>query len=286
MRTAIDELTAGFEEPFRALGRDAARDRDAVVISWPSVPIEIVRAAGLRPVFARGGGDATPAADGVLEPELFPRRLHALVEAALTGRLAHAAAIVLPRTSDPDYKGFLYLRELVRRGAVAALPPVLLFDLLHSSSGEVAEYDVARTRDLCDRLAGISGRHPSADDLRLAIRETNAARAAARRLDALRRSGPGLGGPQVGGPQLDGSRLGGPRLGGSEALPLLGAFWQVPPERYAALASEAADAIATRPPLEGPRVLLAGVPVDSRALHEALESRGAIVVAEMSPYGA
>ncbi|HUO66137.1 MAG TPA: hypothetical protein VMV37_01290, partial [Gammaproteobacteria bacterium] len=122
-KSAIAALTAGFEEPFRALGSDAARDRDAVVISWPSVPVEIVRAAGLRAVVARSGAEPTPAADAVLEPGLFPSRLHQLVEAALTGRLAHAAAIVLPRTSDPDYKCFLYLRELLRRRAVGALPP-------------------------------------------------------------------------------------------------------------------------------------------------------------------
>jgi len=264
--SAIAELTAEFEEPFRVLGRDAARDRDAVVISWPSVPVEIIRAAGLRPVIARSGAEPTPAADAVLEPELFPSRLHQLVEAALTGRLAHVAAIVLPRTSDPDYKCFLYLRELVRRGVVGALPPVLLFDLLQSGAAEVPRYDAARTGQLLASLAHISQRHPTDDDLRAAIGAAKRARAAARRVDALRRSEP--------------------RLGGLEALPLLGAFWHLAPERYAALADAAADAIAARAPLAGPRAMLAGVPVDSNALHAAVESQGAIVVTEISPFGA
>jgi hypothetical protein len=262
--SAIAELTAGFEEPFPALGRDADRDRDAVVISWPSVPVEIVRAAGFRAVIARGSAVSTPAADAVLEPELFPNRLSQLVEAALMGRLAHVAAIVLPRTSDPDYKCFLYLRELVRRGVVT-LPPVLLFDLLHSAGAEVPEYDVARARELLETLARIAQRSPTPDDLRVAICAANAARAAARRLDALRR--------------------GEPRLGGLGALPLLGAFWQIAPERYAALASTAADEIAARAPLVGPRVLLAGAPVDSCGLHTELEAHGAVVVTEMSPFG-
>ena len=263
---AIAELTAGFEEPFRRLGRDADSDHDAVVISWPSVPIEIIRTAGLRPVVARGGAEATPAADAVLEPELFPNRLHQLVEAALTGRLAHAAAIVLPRTSDPDYKCFLYLRELQRRGAVGTLPPVLLFDLLQSGGADVPSYDAGRTKELLAKLVQISQRRPSDDDLRDAIGAANTARAAARRLDSLRR-------PE-------------PRVGGLEALPLLGAFWQLDPERYTALANAAADAIAARAPLIGPRGLLAGVPVDSKALHAAIEPQGAIVVAEISPFGA
>jgi hypothetical protein len=97
------------------------------------------------------------------------------------------------------------------------------------------------------------------------ITRANGARAAARRLIALRR--------------------GEPRVTGAEVLPLLGAFWSLPPEEYATLAEEAADDIARRAPLAGLRVLLAGAPVDSPALHAAIESRGAIVVAEAGPWG-
>ena len=49
--------------------------------------------------------------------------------------------------------------------------------------------------------------------------------------------------------------------------------------------AQAADEIARRPPLAGPRVLLAGAPVDGTALHSAIESRGAIVVSEVGPWG-
>ena len=70
--SAITELRAAFEDPFSALGRDPARDQRTIVMSWPSVPVELVHTAGLLPVFARGGCAATPAADRVLEPDLFP----------------------------------------------------------------------------------------------------------------------------------------------------------------------------------------------------------------------
>ena len=263
--TAIADLTEAFSERFGQLGRDRTADRAAVVISWPSVPAEIIRAAGFDPVVAIGSAAATPAADAVLEADIFPRRLHHLVEVALTGRLTDVAAIIFPRTSDPDYKCFLYLRELVRRGIVASLPPVWLFDLLQSSSADVAAYDCARTRALVDRLAALSGVTPAPRDLRREIANSNSARAAARRLIAL--------------------RSGTPRVSGAEAFPLLGAFWQVAPERYTALAGAAADEIAERAPLQGPRVLLAGAPVDTPALHSAIESHGAVVVAEISPFG-
>ncbi|MEO8466425.1 MAG: 2-hydroxyacyl-CoA dehydratase family protein [Gammaproteobacteria bacterium] len=261
--TALAELTADFEQPFEALGRDAVQDQSTVVISWPSVPIEIIRAAGFRPVLARGLPLPTPAADAVLEPGLFPSRLRQLVEAALTGRLKNIAALIVPRTSDSDYKCFLYLREFERLGDVR-LPPVLLFDLLQSAGPEVPAYDRARTAALRERLSALAGRQISHDDLAVEIAATNAARAAARRLGALRR--------------------GEPRVTGSEAFPLLAAFWQCAPERYAALAAAAVDAFAARSPLTGPRVLLVGAPVDGTGLHRAIGSKGGTVSAESSAF--
>ena len=234
-----------------------------IVASWPAVPVEIVRAAGFRAVMARGASGPTPAADAHLEPGIFPSRLRHLVEDVLAGRLSDAALIVIPRTSDADYKCFLYLREFVRKGLATA--PIVLFDLLQSRGAEVRNHDVARTRALLDTLASRSGRMPSADDIRREITRANAARAAARRLVALRRIVP--------------------RVTGSAAFRLLAAFWEMEPDRYVEMANEAANRIAAGPPLAGPRVLLTGAPVDGQALHEAIELHGAIVVAEVGPWG-
>ena len=236
-----------------------------VVASWPSVPVEIVRAAGFRAVIARGAPDPTPAADMHLEPGIFPSRLRHLVEDALTGGLSDATRIIIPRTSDADYKCFLYLREFVRTGVATALAPVVLFDLLQSRGADVRNYDVARTRALLDGLASGSGRMPSADDLRREITRANAARAAARRLVGLRRIVP--------------------RVTGTDVFPLLAAFWEMEPDRYVEMASEAVSRIAARPPLTGPRVLLTGAPVDRHTLHETIESHGALVVDEVGPWG-
>ena len=264
----IAVLTAAFEESVIAAGMDteldAKHDGRGVVISWPSVPIEIVRAAGLVPIIARGGLSATPTADAYLEPGIFPGRLRMLAEAALTGRLSSAARIIVPRTSDPDYKFFLYLREFSRLGLAPALPPVVLFDLLQSQGPDVRSYNAARSQDLLHELTNSSDRMVTLDDLRHEITRANAARAAGRRLMSLRR--------------------GMPRVTGAEVFPLLCAFWSVDPEVYAALAGAAADEITRRPPLAGPRVLLAGAPVDGTALHSAIEARGAVVVSEIGPW--
>jgi benzoyl-CoA reductase/2-hydroxyglutaryl-CoA dehydratase subunit BcrC/BadD/HgdB len=263
--SAIEKLTAAFDENFTNRVHAAEGEGPAVVLSWPSVPIEIVRATGLRPVVARGDSAATPAADAHVERGIFPSRLKHLMDAALAGRLSHAARLIIPRTSDPDYKCFLYLREFVRLEIAATVPSTILFDLLQSNGPDVREYNAARTRILFEELAMVSGRRASLDDLRDEIETTNLARAAARRLTAQRR--------------------GVPRVTGSEVFSLLGAFWCLPPEDYATLAAEAADDIQSRSPLVGPCVLIAGAPVDCAALHAAIESRGAIVVAEISPWG-
>ena len=236
-----------------------------VVASWPSVPVEIIRAAGFRAVIARGASAPTPAADEHLEPGIFPSRLRHLVEDVLTGRLARAARVVIPRTSEADYQCFLYLRELARRGVATQLAPTILFDLLQSRGTDVRTYDVGRAQALLDELSTASGREPSADDLRREIASANAARAAARGVVALRRTGP--------------------HISGAEAFPLRAAFWETDPDQYVEMTTKAARSLAGRPPLAGPRVLLTGAPVDGQALHQAIESHGAVVVAEAGPWG-
>ena len=264
MPDALATLTGAFEESTRN-GGATDHAEPVAVMSWPTVPVEIVRAAGLRPILIRGEAASTPLADRWLEPDAFPNRLRQLVDRALAGHLLHAMCVVLPRTSDPDYKAFLYLRELIRRKVTPPEPPILLFDLLQSSASDVRPYDAARTRDLFDTLVGLRQRIASLDDVHDAIERANRARAAMRRILALRR--------------------GVPRVRGAEALPLIGAFWRLAPDEYTSLANAAADTLSRRRPLAGPRVLLAGAPVDGPALHAAIELLGAIVVAEPGPWG-
>jgi hypothetical protein len=261
---AIVSLTEAFADASVGLGSRALDDRRSVVISWPAVPTELVRAAGLSPMVVRGDAAATPAADAHLEGAAFPSRIRQLVEAVLAGGPDQAACLVLPRTSSADYHGFLYLRELVRRAIVRRSGPILLFDLLQTTGSDVAAHNAARTRALFAILGAVGG-SASIDRLVEEIAHANAARAAVRRVVAL--------------------RGGTPRISGADALPLIGAFWQLAPEVYAPLAMAAADVIATRPPLDGPRVLLLGAPVDGPQLHAAIESHGAIVVAETGPWG-
>lgn len=266
MPAALASLADAFADPFVYGGGGPEEPHSVVVASWPTVPIEIIHAAGFRPVVLRGSAGRTPLADAVLEPRIFPNRLRQLVNAALAGKLTGAACIVLPRTSDSDYKVFLYLHELIRRNLLDLRAPVLLFDLLQSGGPDIHAYDAARTRELFGTLTALARRRATVDDVGRAMARTDLARAARRRLVALRR--------------------GVPRVSGAEVLPLLGAFWQLAPEEYAVLANQAADVLIHRAPIEAPRILVTGAPVDGPALHAAIESHGAVVVAEPGPWGA
>ena len=115
--------------------------------------------------------------------------------------MRQAAAIVLPRTSEADYKGFLYLREFVRQGIVQLPERILLMDLLQSTGGHVAAHNAAAARALFAALV-VPDTGPSRsgrwyEDLHRAIVSVNTARAALRRLLALRRGWPRITGSEA-----------------------------------------------------------------------------------------
>ena len=108
---------------------------------------------------------------------------------------------------------------------------------------------------------------PSRTNLRREIANANRARAAARRLNALRTDSPRI----VGRRRIAAAR----RFLAARAGAL----------RHACRAPSA-DSLAGRPTLVRTCVSwLAGAPVDSTALHAAIEADGAVVVAELSPFG-
>jgi benzoyl-CoA reductase/2-hydroxyglutaryl-CoA dehydratase subunit BcrC/BadD/HgdB len=230
-----------------------------------TVPCELIRAAGFFPLMLQPGPSATPAADEYMEQNVFQSRIRLIFESAVSGEYDFLRAIILPRTSEQEYKLFLYLREVAREHPRAGMPPVYLYDLLHSRSEESHAYGVARTEELKRQLEEMAGRAIAKSDLLEAVAESNVARAAVRGLLQL--------------------RSGTPRLSGAEALPLIGAYWFMPRPEYAKLATEAAVVLRRREALAGARLLVVGAPSDRGWPHRALEAHGAIVVAEDDWWG-
>ena len=65
----------------------------------------------------------------------------------------------------------------------------------------------------------------------------------------------------------------------------IGAGYFMERSKFAALAQDLAAGVAKRPPLEGPRLLVKGFPLDHVNLHRTLEAHCAVVVAEDDWWG-
>ncbi len=229
-----------------------------------TAPWELLRAAGFQPVLLSPRRQHTPLADRYLEG-VFSGRMKAIFDFLISPDSRCLSAVVIPRTSEQEHKLYLYLREVVRQGRERAPEPVL-YNLLHARSAEAEAYGLERTHDLKATLERLTGRRIESADLATAIAEGNTARQAIRRLSQ-QREGPA------------------PRLFGTEALALIGAWYFMDRAEYARLAEEALREIQTRSPLQRPRILIKGPPLDGPEFCAAIEEQGAIVVAEDDWWG-
>ena len=260
----IARLVSCYENPMsEALGAFAT-GVPVVGITSNTAPWELIAAAGMFPVMLRGEAGPTPFADKFMEPEIFQPRIRSMFEQIVASRWP-LRAVIIPRTSEQEYKLFLYLREIVRQYPDKALPPVYLYDLPHSRSEDSRAYGLKVTVDLKEQLEAISGTSMAPNDMAASIAESNAARAAVHSLLELRRETP--------------------RISGCLALSLIGPFWSVPRKEYSELAHAAVAQMRGLPELSSPRILVKGVSIDQLTLHAVLESVGAVVVSEDDWWG-
>lgn len=238
-----------------------ARDDGRLIVGLTSntVPWEIVEAAGAFPLLLPADGTPSRGADRFMEP-VFERRIRSLFAAIVQGEWRSLALLVLPRTSEGEHKLFLYLREVQRQMPDAPIPPVWLYDLLHSRSTRARAYGRTRTVALATRLGELTGHAISYAALNAAIARGDRARTALRRILALRQSRP--------------------RLTGVEAHAIVAAFHSMDRDAFAGTARDAYDEVRRRAPLPGPRLMISGASPSRPDLHRALESAGAVVVAE------
>jgi hypothetical protein len=222
-------------------------------ITSNTVPWEILRAAGYAPQLLDFHADSTPYADRFME-DVFDRRMRMIFDRFCAGACNHLDVIVIPRTSEPEHKLYLYLREMVRSGAVGhGSPRLYLFNLLHTQSAESYRYGLDRTRQMARDF------EVSDDALRVAIEESNRARASVREIQRKRWEG---------------------WLKGSAALELIRDFYTgdraALPEQVAAILQSAAAPVAGH----RPRILIKGAATCDATLHRSVEEAGGSVVAE------
>jgi benzoyl-CoA reductase/2-hydroxyglutaryl-CoA dehydratase subunit BcrC/BadD/HgdB len=262
---AIGRLAWHYENPVAEALKAHRAGVPVVGLTSNTIPWELVSAAGLFPFVFRPTPRREVMADEFMEQDVFAPRTRAIFDGVVSGAWSFLRAILIPRTSEQEYKLFLYLREVARERGQLEMPPVYLYDLLHSRSTESYGYGLERTKQLAAQLERIAGRPIRAKELQEAIVGSNAARAAVRRLLELRRDRP--------------------RLKGVDALPLIGTYWLIDRSDYAAQATAAVEILGRHDPVRGVRLMIKGASLDHPMLHLAIESRGAIVVAEDDWWG-
>lgn len=223
------------------------------------VPVELITAAGLRPLRLTGkpGEDSTPG-DRCLGRGVDPVARSVLTR-ILTEDYGPLEAIVVSRDCEASLRLFYALRELHRVEPALGLPPVRLVDVLHLPHHTTTRYVHAKIAQLREWL----GRwHPIGDDdLAAAITAHDTLRRSLGRLAALRRAN---------------------RLSGTRFLEVVAETTAVPVTEAIALA----DGVAAGPrETEGVRLFLTGSSHDSPEVYETLERNGFLVVGEDHDWG-
>jgi benzoyl-CoA reductase/2-hydroxyglutaryl-CoA dehydratase subunit BcrC/BadD/HgdB len=264
--SALERLTWHYEHPFAQAIEKAGEGMPIAGITSNTVPWEVLRAAGYFPVMLNAPTGPVPFADQFMEDGIFGSRIRGIFDGIASGAWPFLKLVVIPRTSEQEHKLFLYLREVARQGLSHDTPHLYLYNLLHARSPEAEEYGLERTHALLRHLEEQAGRSIEPEDLASALEESNQASLAIRSLSEFRE------GPE-------------PRLSGREALALVGAMYFMDRVAFAQLAREAIVEINSRPPLRGVRILIKGCPLHHTGLHVAIESHGAVVVAEDDWWG-
>jgi benzoyl-CoA reductase/2-hydroxyglutaryl-CoA dehydratase subunit BcrC/BadD/HgdB len=224
------------------------------------VPVELITAAGLRPLRLTG----KPGRDSALGDRYLGRGVdpvaRSILTRILTGDYGPLEAIVVSRDCEASLRLFYALRELHRVEPALGLPPVRLVDVLHLPHHTTTRYvhaKVAQLREWLGRWRPIGD-----DDLAAAITAHDTLRRSLGRLAALRRAN---------------------RLSGTRFLETVAATTGVPVTEGIALVDRllAED----RPEVEGTRLFLTGSSHDHPAVYETVERNGFLVVGEDHDWG-
>lgn len=265
MKTALEKLRWHYENRRVVALEKHEAGIPVVGFTANTVPYELIRAAGCFPVLLSPPHTTTPLADEFMQP-VFETGVRCIFDRVLAGDWSFLKLLIIPRTSEPQHKLFLYLREVARQKNNAKIPALHLYDLLHTRSPHSNDYGLVRTRELAHRLTEISGQPIDDEVFTQAINESNLARAAIRDLLRLRRRAK-------------------PKLSGTEALAILGAWNFMERDEFTKIAGKAFVELKSRSTLNGKRLMVKGIPLNHRGVHQAIESHGAVVVAEDDWHG-
>lgn len=241
--------------------RDAFRAASAlprVGVFGNGVPETLIAAAGALPVhLSMGEAGEKSAIDAVIEP-FVDDEVRTFLNRLMSGAFADCLGIVFARDDAPALIAYQYATEWVRQGkAGAGVPPLFLWNLVHTDSPAVRTFNAIQAEKLFDFLAGIGLTRPTPQTIAIAAEVETGRRAALDRLSA--------------------------SLSGTTGLRWRNAGRFVSAAEHAQLI-DAALAQSDLKIAEGIRLGIVGSPLACTATYEMLETFGP-VVCDLQPWG-
>lgn len=249
------------------------RERDLAAQEWKknggkvvgylytNVPTEIIAAADLLPVMVTGNPDTgTGAGDRYMEDFFCPfvRSVHNLF---VLGKYDFMDLVVFPHGNDSVTRCYFYLCTEKSYHPELRIPPLYMFDILHTKKYIANRYTRGRVAALKEKMEELSGKEITKESLLHAISVYNENRTLLKQVAALRRADP-------------------PRISGTEALQIIGASFFMPREEHNRLLKQFLEKAGDLPKRDGVRLYVSGTIADNTQLYELIESCGAMVVSE------
>ena len=219
----------------------------------------------LPPVLSRELSFCRSQPSELFEREFFGARAFNIFNEITADEARRFRAVVLSRTSEQEFKLFLYLSELARGGRISQNTQVYLFNLLQTEGGSTKAYGVAQVNLLAQSAKDWSGKDFGEADLRAAIEDANQARQTLAEGLKLRSQWQCATGCAV--------------------MDLVNAYYSLEPREFCEFAKTWSAAWKAKPTFSAPRILLLGDIPAGGALHSFIEGETAVVSVEDSWLG-
>lgn len=260
---AFDELhrTAALFTPARL---HELVDEASVAVIGSSVPSELIRAAGMKPLRLPPLVAATPLADRHLSSSTEPW-IAAAYEILRTIGRGHIRRVIVANEGDSSRRLYFHLATLRQKDHT--LPEVHFVDTQRQRRASSEAYTRTEIAALVTRLSEWAGHGMDESDVHAEIITGRRQRAALRELFGLRH-------------RRD------VRFGGVDALAAVAAAEVLDPDAHTDLLERVGAEVAVMPAREGFAVFVTGSPIADPRIYSAVEETGAIVVGEDHDWGA
>jgi benzoyl-CoA reductase/2-hydroxyglutaryl-CoA dehydratase subunit BcrC/BadD/HgdB len=268
--------------------REHYRARDGAARAWKqaggrvvgylcdNVPEELILAAGLFPYRLSGHPEAgTDAIQRYVQPFAPPFSARnrgigfsdAILNQLLEGAFDFLDFLIVPHTRKTIQAIYRELSLVAEANPELRLPEMHYLDRAYTPFYTSEVFNRAAILELKAKLEEWSGQSITDSALTQAIETTNTSRRLLQQVLQLRFMNP-------------------PRLSGTDALQITStAAFMLKSDHNGLLETLLAETLPGRPALHGPRLFLAGSPIDNLELYDLVESCGAVIVAEDHCWG-